>query len=252
MKRKMSWIIFILLVVAPWTVRANSNLSTQLSKADQLYKEYLVTQNPTQIQTAKTMMDRMVAEYPDNAEVFWKAARCYNEYATLVEKPVAIFEQGIELAKKSILLKDNAEAHFWLGVLYGQIGRAKGILNSLHMVKPMKGEMEACLALDPKYSYAYHVLARLYSEVPGKPISIGDRKKALECELKAVALVPNHFPYQWGLFQIYKKMGKRNEAKQVLQTIVEMPLKYVFEQVYREDYTAEEIKELARKELKNG
>lgn len=251
MKKKMSWMIVILLLALPCLVGANSNLSTRLSKADQLYKEYLVTLNSAQILTAKTIMESLMAEYPDNAEVFWKTARCYTEYAIFAEKPVVVYEKGIEFAKKSIALKDNAEAHFWLAALYGQVGRARGILNSLHMVKPMLSELERCLALNPKYSYAYHVLAKLYLEVPGKPISIGDRKKALEYELKAVGLVPNHFPYQWALFQIYKKLGMRNEAKKVLQTIVELPIQYEFDHVYREELTAQEIKELAQKELKH-
>lgn len=251
MSRKIWWIVLTLLLVASGMVWANSDLSARLSRADQLYKDYLITSNPNQIFAAKTLMDELMKDYPTHPDVFWKGARCYTEYAMVMEKPVAVFEKGIELVKKSIALKDNAEARFWLAVLYGQIGRARGIWNSLHMVKPMLSELEACVALDPKHSYACHVMARLYLEVPGKPFSIGDRKKALEFELKAAALVPNYFPYQWGLFQLYKKLGMKNEAKKVLQTIAELPLKYEFDRVYREDLTDQEIKELAKKELGN-
>lgn len=228
---------------------AEEELSVCLAEADRLYKEFLITEDCKQIEAAKNLLDELIRTYPDHAEIFWKTARCYIEYAAFADDPIAIYEAGITLAKRSSEICDNAEAHFWLAALYGLVGQAKGIFNSLALVKPIREELEQCITLNPAFDYAYHVLARFYQEVPGKPISIGDRKKALEYEQKAVQLVPNHFPYQWGLYQIYRKLKLEQEAVQVLQVILELPLEYEFDRVYREDLTDAEIKELAAQEL---
>ncbi len=245
MKKMICWLTVILLLVMQCYAFAKEDRLTLLTKTDQLYRDYIQTNDEEQIKTAISIFDDLLTIYPDDWEICWKAARCYNEYAPVSEDPISAFETGADLAQRSIGLKDNADAHFWLAALYGQIGQARGILKSLFMVKPICEEFEKCIALNPNYDYAYHALSIIYTKVPGRPISIGDYKKALEYELKAVQLVPNHFHYQWALYKIYRKLGRQDEAESVLKTILNLPLDYDFDNIYREELTAEEIKKLA-------
>lgn len=228
----------------------DQNWVSQLQLSDQLYKDFLIMEEPDLIEDAVDILDRLIADYPDEWEIYWKAARCYNEYAIFADDPIIIFEQGIRFAQKSLELQEhNPEAHFWLAAIYGQLCQRKGVLNSLTLVKKMKDELEHCLQIEPEYDYAYHVLAKLYLVTPGWPISIGDKEKALNNELKAVELKPNYIPYRWGLYNIYRELGKKKEALEVLEVIIKLPLEDEFENVYHEPLSDQQIKELAEKVL---
>lgn len=242
--------LFLILLIGSSNLLADNQPNTELSQIDQLYKDFLASKNPEEITRAINSLDQLIINYPDHYEVFWKAARCYNEYAIFTPNPIKTYERAITYAKRSLELEsNNPDAHFWLAVLYGQIGQAKGVLNSLFLVKTMKTELELCLKLNPNYDYAYHILATLYLRVPGWPISIGDKNQALEYELLAVKLNPTYLPYQWNLYQIYNQLGKENAAKQVLQQIIKIPVEYSLGSWYHEPLSPEEIKELANQEL---
>jgi tetratricopeptide (TPR) repeat protein len=102
----------------------------------------------------------------------------------------------------------------------GRVGEEKGILNSLFMVKPMKVELDRCLEIDPKFPDTYYVLGLLYWKVPGWPVSIGDKKLAVQYSAQAVQLRPESFLFRWGLYEAYNAAGKKQEAQEVLQQIL--------------------------------
>ena len=255
MFRKIIFFIGLFLVLFSGTINllANNQLTERLGQIDHLYKNFLISKNPIEIETAIKSLEDLIISYPDNYEVFWKAARSYNEYAALTSDPLKTYERAITYAQRSLELEtNNPNAHFWLAVLYGQIGQAKGILNSLLLVEKMKDELEKCLHFDPKFDYAYHVLATLYLRAPGWPISIGDKNKALEYQLHAVKLNPNYLPYQWALYQIYDRLGKKDAAKEILQLIDQIPVEYSLESFYNEPITPKKIKEQASKLLQSN
>ncbi len=206
---------------------AGDDLAAQISAAEKLFQAW---DDPANLIEAGAIYESLLEEYPDNYELLWKAARCYEKFGNNIEDPLATYEKGKERAEKATqLYPDQVEGHYWLAALMGRVGEEKGILNSLFMVKPMKTELEQCLEIDPQFPDAYYVLGKLYWKVPGWPLSVGDKKKAVEYALKSVELNPDSFVFQWGLYEAYNAAGKKKDAKETLEQIIQMPIKPGYE-----------------------
>lgn len=254
MRRKIIFFAGLCLILFNGSISLSADsLTDRLVQIDHQYKNFLTSENPEEIKATINSLEELINNYPNNYEVFWRAARSYNEYAVLTPDPLQIYERAITYAQRSLELEAyNPDAHFWIAVLYGQIGQTKGILNSLLLVEKIKDELEKCLSLDPRFDYAYHVLATLYLRAPGWPISIGDQDKALEYQLQAVKLNPNYLPYQWALYQIYDQLGDKHAAQKTLQLIDKIPVEYSLESFYNEPLAPQKIKELASYLLKTN
>ena len=75
-------------------------------------------------------------------EACWKATLAHywlGNHEKDSTKQAEIFREAIDFAKMAVAIDENCiEAHFWLAVMYGLYGQACGILQSLHMVDPIK------------------------------------------------------------------------------------------------------------------
>ena len=186
------------------------------------------------------LVEEIMADYPNQAEVYWQAAEAYHDLAFYQDETVDILRQAKEYAEESIdLAPDQAEGYFWRGALIGQIGLEEGIRASLSSVEPMKEDLEQAIELDPEYAAAYDALAQLYLQVPGWPVSIGDDEQALEYRKESVQLEPDNFNYQWKLYKNYQEVGEDKKAEKVLEDILNLPLD-------QQQNDAEEIREKAR------
>jgi tetratricopeptide (TPR) repeat protein len=90
------------------------------------------------------------------------------------------------------------------------------------MVKPMKAEMDRSVELEPGFAAAHYVLSLLYWKVPGRPLSIGDKAKALEEGKLAVKLAPDNTQYRLGLGEAYLALKDRTAAKREFQAVLAM------------------------------
>lgn len=162
---------------------------------------------------------------PENYQVLWRLARAYEWQGKMAKKDkLPLLEKGKAYAEKAIKLNEKGvEGHYWLGALIGRIGETKGILNSLFMVKPMKAEMDRAVQIDPSFASAHYVLSLLYWKVPGRPLSIGDKGKALEEAKLAVKLAPDNTQYRLGLGEAYLALKDRTSAKREFEAVVAMP-----------------------------
>ncbi|MEK6544316.1 MAG: tetratricopeptide repeat protein, partial [Elusimicrobiota bacterium] len=174
--------------------------------------------------------DSVLKDDPANYEALWKLARAHWWLATYgspqagdVEK-LAIFEKGIAWAKLAVTADlKGTQGHYWLGVCQGRYGEVKGPLKSYFLVKSIRREMEAVLAIDPDHAGAHYVLSVVYWKAPGKPLSIGSNKKALYHAKRAVALEPASLRYRLGLAEVYIEMDDKAKAKEILSEVVAMP-----------------------------
>lgn len=166
------------------------------------------------------------ADNPYYGELLWRMAKGYLYLADRSpdDQQLELYEKGKEYAEQSVLVTPNSpDAHFWLGALIGRVGQAKGILNSLFMVRPLKESLDRVLELDPDYADAYFALSQLYLQAPGWPLSIGDRKEALVTAEQAVGLDPDDPEYKVQLARVlieYKRIG---EAKDLLSEALASP-----------------------------
>ena len=83
--------------------------------------------------------------------------------------------------------------------------------------------MEKVLKINPNHAGAHHVLGVLYRKAPGRPLSIGNKKKALQYAKKAAGLDPQSLKYAVGLAEVYLALDKKDDAKKTLEDVLAMP-----------------------------
>jgi hypothetical protein len=85
-----------------------------------------------------------------------------------------------------------AEALIWEGIVVSSEAGARGGLGGLSLAKESKRLLEESLKLDEKAlsGSAYTSLATLYAKAPGWPLAFGNKKRAEELFLKALAFNP--------------------------------------------------------------
>jgi tetratricopeptide (TPR) repeat protein len=166
------------------------------------------------------------AASPGSYEAWWRLARACWWLGDHVPKSecLAVYDQGKAAADRAVALDPGrVEGHYWLGVCLGRTGEERGILNSLFMVDPIAKAMEACLAIDPKYGRAQHVLGVLYRKAPGWPLSRGDMNRSLEYARSASANASEAVITHVGLAETLIALGRKDEARQVLTKALELP-----------------------------
>ncbi len=164
-----------------------------------------------------------------SVEARWEGARAAYFYGTYARadapdrEKMAIFDTGIDLAKQAVALAPKSvEAHFWLGVLYGVYGEAKGVLKSLSLVPSIKLEMQTCLESDPSVE-GYgpdRVLGRMYYKLPW--FKGGDNKKSIAHLEKSLAGAPTDALTKLYLAETYKSEGMKAKAVEELKAIIGM------------------------------
>ena len=163
-----------------------------------------------------------VKEDPRSYEATWKAAK----FAYYVWQKAAPKAERLDVAKTIILYgrkatelnADGAEGWHWLAIGIGALGLTQGVLNSMQLVPEFRKNMERSIELDPDYyeSSGMRNLARMYTLLPGMPVSIGSDAKAKElldaCEKK----YPNFSLTYLYLADWYWKRGDKKEALAML------------------------------------
>lgn len=159
----------------------------------------------------------------------WEHARASYFYGTFTREEagdaekMAIFEDGIARAREAIALRpDGVEGHFWLGVLLGVYGEAKGIFKSLALVPEIRAEMERCLAADPAVEGwgPDRVLGRMLYKLPF--FKGGDNEKSRAHLERSLAGAPTNALTRLYLAETYKALGLKSKAVEQLRAIVEM------------------------------
>jgi tetratricopeptide (TPR) repeat protein len=178
---------------------------------------------------AVELFKKTAAEDAASVEARWEGARAayfYGNYARADapdSEKMAIFDAGIELAKQAVVLAPkDVNAHFWLGVLYGVYGEAKGVLKSLSLVPSIKQEMQTCLEIDPSVE-GYgpdRVLGRMYYKLPW--FKGGDNKKSMAHLEKSLAGAPTDALTKLYLAETYKSEGMKGKAVEQLQGVIAM------------------------------
>jgi hypothetical protein len=125
-------------------------------------------------------------------------ARTAFDYADLAANDVIreqVANHGIATARAAIAAHTNCVgAHYYLALNIGELARTK-MWGALKLLTEMERELKYVVQHDPKYDYAggHRTIGVLYSEAPGWPTSVGDRKKARFNLEKAVEIAPE-FP----------------------------------------------------------
>ena len=213
-------------VLTAWSAAAQGTPGGELAAARAAYEQRA---DPAQAKAAVGLFQQAAKADPTSADARWEGARAayfygeYTEAAASDSAKMAIYSAGIALAKEAVALAPKGvEGHFWLGVLDGVYGEAKGIFKSLALVPEIKQEMKTCLELDPAVE-GYgpdRVLGRLYYKLPW--FKGGSTKKSITFLEKSLAGAPTNALTKLYLAESYKSEGMKAEAVKQLQEIVAM------------------------------
>jgi tetratricopeptide (TPR) repeat protein len=132
----------------------------------------------------------------EKSEIYWRLARAWlnigdqaEDRGAKGEALLAYFAKGEELAQKGIDADpSNHLPYYWKSATGGRWGQVKGIFNALFKAKPMRDLLRQALAIRPDHADSYYVLGQLYEQVPGPPVSFGDKDWAVSLGRKAVDL----------------------------------------------------------------
>ncbi|MDE2489833.1 MAG: tetratricopeptide repeat protein, partial [Elusimicrobia bacterium] len=160
-------------------------------------------------------------ERPGDAALLWREGRDLvrrGEKASGKAGKLADYRAAeAALARAVELDPKSADAHFWYGVAMGRRGETQGILHSLFLIKPIRAQMRATLALDPDHGGAHRVLGEILWQVPG--FAGGDKKAALAEFEAAVRLDPSYTANYEPLAQAYLHFHRGRAAVRVLKAL---------------------------------
>jgi tetratricopeptide (TPR) repeat protein len=137
----------------------------------------------------------------------------------------ADLEASIAAARKAIALQPKRpEGHFWLAASMGALAESFGMRQGLKYRKQIKESLEEVLRIDPAFQNgsADRALGRWYFRVPG--LFGGSKKKAEEQLRKSLTYNPNSTISLYFLAETLLEMGRKAEAREALQKVLDAPL----------------------------
>jgi len=126
---------------------------------------------------------------------------------------------GETLAREQPVL---AEGHYWLALNLCGLAEMGGPRRGLRLIPEIVSELERALKVDPAYDQAgsHRVLGRIYFECPSWPLSIGDIHESRRHLSAAVAIAPENSTNHLYLAETLFKLGKFDEARQELESVL--------------------------------
>ena len=191
------------------------------ANADKLFEG---RDNLDSLMQAIQIVEAARAKEPANFEAVYRVAQ-YKYYLADREtdkaKRLKLYEAAIEAAKKAVALDTNrVEGHFWLAANDGEYADLKGAMSALGLVKTVRKEFAAALAIDPMYKNGaiYLALGRIDLELPRLFGGNDSRGLArLEAGYKAA---PTNAELKMALAETYEKKGRKDDARQLYESIV--------------------------------
>lgn len=239
MRRASLSLFFSLLLVAGGAAVAGADADADLlARIERLHEE---DQHTTILALIDVELGR-VTDTRQRAELLWRKARAQltladygvwrgdlsdREGIARLEDTEATAAQAIELAP------DSADPYFWKSAAMGLRGQLRGVLNSLFMASDVRDYAEMALERNPNHTEAHYLLGQLYRELPRRPLSFGNRDRAVEYGRRAVQL--HEHEYRTGVvgvryYDLYTQLadslwrrnnrGDRDESIALLQSLV--------------------------------
>ena len=194
MKRvPLSYLLSLLLLVGGAAVAGADADADLLARIERLHEEDRHT-------SILALVDGELGRATDSrqrAELLWRKARAQltladygvwrgelsdREGISRLEEAEASAAQAIELAP------DSADPYFWKSAAMGLRGQLRGVLNSLFMASDVRDYAQQALERNPNHTEAHYLLGQLYRELPRRPLSFGNRDRAVEYGRRAVQL----------------------------------------------------------------
>ncbi|MFY9610592.1 MAG: hypothetical protein WAU45_18525 [Blastocatellia bacterium] len=192
-----------------------------IAKAD---KFFAARDSIDSLKLAAGLMDDLAKREPANFEAVWRLARL-KYYIADREKDNAkkgkALQAAMDAAKKAVELDPGrVEGHFWLGASTGEYADLKGALQSLTLVKTVRREFEAALAINPAYENGdiYSALGQIDLNLPR--LLGGNERRGLERLEQGLKVGVNNLDLKLTLAEVCVKKGRNDEARGLLESLL--------------------------------
>jgi tetratricopeptide (TPR) repeat protein len=213
--------LFFLSILILLPAPAQGAQTSAIERADVLFA---VRDNGDNLKQATSMMEQLTAREPSNYEAWWRLARLRYYLADREKdssKKSKVLQAGVDAAKKAAALDDKrVEAHFWFAANEGEYADLKGALQSLNLVKTIRKEFEAALAINPAYENGaiYSALGQIDLNLPR--LLGGNERRGIERLEEGLKLGPNNAELKVTLAEVYGKKGRKDEARKLLESVI--------------------------------
>jgi tetratricopeptide (TPR) repeat protein len=192
-----------------------------ITRADELF---IARDNSDNLKQAVLLMEQLTTREPANYDAWWRLARA-RYYVADREKDqtrkTRLFQSGIEAAKKALAAAANrVEGHFWFAANQGEYADLRGALQSLGLVKTIRKEFEAALAIEPAYENGaiYSALGQIDLNLPR--LFGGNERRGIARLEEGIKVGPNNAELKVTLAEVYQKKARRDEARKLLESVL--------------------------------
>jgi tetratricopeptide (TPR) repeat protein len=201
----------------------DASLQAPLTDADELYKR---REDLASAARAADLYGERAASGHD-FEASWKLARvCYwiGMHGQDADRRKAL-DRGVKAGEQAAaLLPSRPEGHFWMAANMGRLGESYGLAQGLKYRGRVKDELERVLAIDAGWQQgsADRALGVWYFKVPR--LFGGSHTKAVEHLRKSLTYNPKSTATLYFLSEVLVDDGKKQEARDTLQQVLNAPL----------------------------
>jgi tetratricopeptide (TPR) repeat protein len=232
-------LLFTLAIIALCAVTSQAQLVIDPNAAnapsketiDQIHAQWAQRDTLSGAQKTAALLEKQLAENPT-----WEQGWHWLGYARFMEGDAlpakskgrkASFEAGMEAGKKAIALNETgAGGHHWYITNKACYGRERGILRSVVYLPEILREVETVKKFDKKYDGGgpQRLLTGIILAVPGslrkaQGYSLEDAANEMK---EAIQVAPKHPRNLLFLADVYIEMGKKAEAKVLLDKLLSM------------------------------
>lgn len=214
-------ILISLLILAPVFSEPGAPQNDPIARADDLFA---ARDSADRLKQAIVLLEELTARVPSNYEAWWRLARV-RYYAGDREKDQAkktrLFQSGVEAAKRAVAADTKrVEGHFWFAANEGEYADLRGALQSLGLVKTIRKEFEAALAINPTYENGaiYSALGQIDFNLPR--LFGGNERRGIARLEEGIKLGPSNAELKVTLAEVYQKKGRRDEARMLVESVL--------------------------------
>lgn len=228
-------------------------ITSQLADAREAYINYY--KDSLNLNRSISLLENITHNDPNNLQALLLLSRVYLTYGhtdALDEgEKIREFKKGMEIGKKAVeLAPDNPDTHFIYVANMASLGKEKGIVKSLFMIRKIRNEIELMLKLNPSHVEGTAMNGVLFYSLPA---SMGGDLYISEVYLRrAIMLDPHLTTTKIYLAKNLAKQEKYDEAKKVLQEVINEKKPTVYSDWYFNRETAKKMIEKIEKKLKNS
>lgn len=196
----------------------------QAEDPDLLYRQ---RENIPAAQKAEQIWADRFTRNPNDFESAWKLARARYWLGTHApeQSRKGYLEAGIAAGRAAVGASTNKpEGYFWIAANMGALAESFGLRQGLKYRGDIKEALETVLRLAPAFQQgsADRALGRWYYKVPG--LFGGSDKKSEQHLRQSLTYNPNSASSLFFLAETLTEMGKKNEARDMLQKLLAAPV----------------------------